>query len=157
MADDTHAPNNNKETTTLDDESCTFASVSGRNFWIPKCSDELKPHVGMIIPNLNQAVLFYKQYARIAGFVVRLSTSNRSGRIVTLKYLMCQRESFKGKSKVVDTLNSDRNERSRRDTRCECEARVLENITDGGRYHKESKKYGESLGMHQRNECYLIA
>ncbi|KAL9673673.1 hypothetical protein QQ045_029934 [Rhodiola kirilowii] len=74
--------------------------------------------------------------ARITGFVVRLSTSNKSDRVVTLKYLVCQREGFKGKSKVVDTINYvDRNERSRRDTRCGFEARLLVNITDGGRYH----------------------
>ncbi|KAL9665205.1 hypothetical protein QQ045_020617 [Rhodiola kirilowii] len=55
--------------------------------------------------------------------------------IVTRKYLVCQREGFREKCKVVDTTKYvDQNERSRRDTRCGFEARLLVNITDGGRY-----------------------
>ncbi|KAL9678059.1 hypothetical protein QQ045_015898 [Rhodiola kirilowii] len=76
----------------------------------------------MLFPDLDQAMLFYKEYARIAGFVVRLATSNMSDGIVTQK------------CKVVDTTKSDHTTRSRRETRCGCEARLLVNITDGGRY-----------------------
>ncbi|KAL9680431.1 hypothetical protein QQ045_018310 [Rhodiola kirilowii] len=42
----------------------------------------------MTFPNLDKAVLFYKEYARIAGFVVRLATSNSSDGIITIKYSM---------------------------------------------------------------------
>ncbi|KAL9661297.1 hypothetical protein QQ045_026121 [Rhodiola kirilowii] len=92
MADDLNAGDNNEQTHALEDESFSFVSVNGRNCWIPKCSDELKPHVGMSFPNLDKAVLFYKEYAQIAGFVVRLATSNSSDGIITIKYLVCQRE-----------------------------------------------------------------
>ncbi|KAL9666590.1 hypothetical protein QQ045_000925 [Rhodiola kirilowii] len=126
---------NNLETTSIDDESCTFVSVSGKNYWIPKCPVEIKPVVGMLFPDLDQAILFYKEYARIAGFVVRLATSNMSDGVVTRKYLVCQREGFREKCKKVDTTKSDHTTRSRRETRCGCEARLLVNITDGGRYH----------------------
>ncbi|KAL9687289.1 hypothetical protein QQ045_031689 [Rhodiola kirilowii] len=72
---------------------------------------------------------------QIAGFVVRLATTKRSDVIITIKYLVCQREGFNVKSKVVNTINSvDTNERSRRDTRCGCQARLQVNITGGGRY-----------------------
>ncbi|KAL9661827.1 hypothetical protein QQ045_026655 [Rhodiola kirilowii] len=108
MADDLNAGDNNEHTSALDDESCTFASVNGRKCWIPKCPDELKPHVGMTFPNLDKAALFYKEYAQIAGFVVRLATTNRSDGTITIK--------------------------SRRDTRCGCQARLLVNIAEGGRY-----------------------
>ncbi|KAL9659048.1 hypothetical protein QQ045_018614 [Rhodiola kirilowii] len=74
-------------------------------------------------------------YARIASFVVRLATSNRSAGIITIKYLVCQREGFKPKSKVVDSMNiADHKSRSRRYTRCGCQARIQLNIGDGGRY-----------------------
>ncbi|KAL9680843.1 hypothetical protein QQ045_012623 [Rhodiola kirilowii] len=135
MADDINAANNNLENHPLDDESCTFVSVSGKKCWIPKCPHELKPHVGMIFSDLGQDISFYKEYARFVEFVVRLSTSNMSDEIVTRKYLVCQRAGFKEKRKVVDTAKSvDHNERSRKDTRFWCEARLLLNITDGGRY-----------------------
>ncbi|KAL9659507.1 hypothetical protein QQ045_024313 [Rhodiola kirilowii] len=116
---------NNEHTSALDDESCTFVSINGRKCWILKCLDALKPHVGMKFPNLDKDVLFYKEYARIAGFVVRLATTNRSDGIITIKYLVCQMEGFKRKSKVVDTINTvDHNDRSRRDTRCGCQKRL---------------------------------
>ncbi|KAL9660441.1 hypothetical protein QQ045_025256 [Rhodiola kirilowii] len=98
----------NEQTRALEDESFSFVSVNGRNCWIPKCPDELKPRVGMTFPNLEKAVLFYKEYARIAGFVVRLATSNSSAEIITIKL--------------------------RRDTRCGCQARIQLNIGEGGRY-----------------------
>ncbi|KAL9673707.1 hypothetical protein QQ045_029968 [Rhodiola kirilowii] len=92
-----------------------------------------------MLEDLGQAILFYKEYACIAGFVVRLSTSNMLDGIVTRKYLVCQWAGFKEKCKVVDTTKSiDHNEKSRRDTRCGCEARLLVNITDGGRYRAYS-------------------
>ncbi|KAL9683950.1 hypothetical protein QQ045_021379 [Rhodiola kirilowii] len=110
MADYFNVVDNNEHTSALDDKSCTFVSVNRRKCWIPKCLDELKPHVGMTFPNLDKVVLFYKEYARIAGFVMRLATSNRSDGIITIKYL------------------------SRRDTRCGCQARLQVNIAEGGRY-----------------------
>ncbi|CAM8940099.1 unnamed protein product [Rhodiola kirilowii] len=89
----------------------------------------------MTFPNLDKAALFYKECARIAGFVVRLATTNRSDGIITIKYLVCQREGFKRKSKVVDNINTvDHNDRCRRDTRCGCQARLQVNIAEGGRY-----------------------
>ncbi|KAL9686623.1 hypothetical protein QQ045_031016 [Rhodiola kirilowii] len=135
MANDLNAGDDNEQTRALEDESFSFVSVNGRNCWIPKCPDELKPHVGMTFPNLEKAVLFYKEYARITGFVVRLAMSNSSAGIITIKYLVCQTEGFKRKSKVVDTVNTgDHNSRSRRDTRCGCQARIQLNIGEGGRY-----------------------
>ncbi|KAL9684964.1 hypothetical protein QQ045_022408 [Rhodiola kirilowii] len=135
MADDLNAGDDNEQTHGLEDESFSFVSVNGRNCWIPKCPDEFKPYVGMTFPNLEKAVLFYKEFARIAGFVVRLDTSNSSVGIITIKYLVCQREGFKPKSKVVDSVNTaDHNSRSRRDTRCGCQARIQLNIGEGGRY-----------------------
>ncbi|KAL9658900.1 hypothetical protein QQ045_015562 [Rhodiola kirilowii] len=135
MAEDLNAGDNNEDTRAPVDESFSFVSVNGRNCWIPKCPVEFKPYVGMQFPNIEKAVLFYKDYARIAGFVVRLATSNRSAGIITIKYLVCQREGFKPKSKVVDSMNiADHKSRSRRYTRCGCQVRIQLNIGDGGRY-----------------------
>ncbi|KAL9669027.1 hypothetical protein QQ045_006568 [Rhodiola kirilowii] len=135
MADNLNAGDDNQQTRGLEDESFLFVSVNGRNCWIPKCPDDFKPYVGMTFPNLEKAVLFYKQYARIAGFVVRLATSNSSAGIITIKYLVCQREGFKPKSKVVDSINiADHNSRLRRDTRCGCQVRIQLNICEGGSY-----------------------
>ncbi|KAL9685872.1 hypothetical protein QQ045_023326 [Rhodiola kirilowii] len=115
----------NEQTRGLEDESFSFVFVNGRNCWIPKCPDQFKPYVGMTFPNLEKAVLFYKEYARLAGFVVRLATTNSSAGIISIKYLVCQRQGFKPKSKVVDSINiADHNSRLRRDTRCGCLARI---------------------------------
>ncbi|KAL9663526.1 hypothetical protein QQ045_018913 [Rhodiola kirilowii] len=57
MADELNAGDNNEQSCALEDESFSFVSVNGRNCWIPKCPDELKPHVGMTFPNLDKAVL----------------------------------------------------------------------------------------------------
>ncbi|KAL9668461.1 hypothetical protein QQ045_005995 [Rhodiola kirilowii] len=135
MADDLNAGDDNEQTRGLEDENFSFVSVNGRNCWIPKCPDQFMPYVGMAFPNLEKAVLFYKEYARIAGFVVRKATSKSSAGIITIKYLVCQREGFKPKSKVVDSINiADHNSKLRRDTRCGCQARIQLNIGEGGRY-----------------------
>ncbi|KAL9686737.1 hypothetical protein QQ045_031130 [Rhodiola kirilowii] len=112
-------------------------------------SDELKPHVGMTFSNLDQAALFYKEYARIARFVVRLATTNRSDEIITIKYLVCQRKGFKQKCKVVDTINTvDHNDRSKRDTRCGCQAKLQVNIAEGGATVTDYKNFKRDLKLY---------
>ncbi|KAL9674824.1 hypothetical protein QQ045_003023 [Rhodiola kirilowii] len=93
-----------------DDDSSSFVSDSGTRHWIPKCSDEFKPRIGMI-------------------------TSTRSDGVLTHKYLVCSKEGFKGKHTLVDTVNSvEQSARHRRDSRCGCFARMCLNISDGGIY-----------------------
>ncbi|KAL9672102.1 hypothetical protein QQ045_028350 [Rhodiola kirilowii] len=126
----------NLEADFCDDDSSSFVSESGTTHWIPKCPDEFKPRIGMVFQHVNDAITFYKKYAYIAGFSVRLSTtSTRSDGVVTHKYLVCSKEGFKGKHAPVDTVNSvEQSERHRRDSRCGCFARMCLNISDGGIY-----------------------
>ncbi|KAL9665701.1 hypothetical protein QQ045_000020 [Rhodiola kirilowii] len=89
-----------------DDDSNSFVSNSGTRHWIPKCPDEFKPRIGMVFTHVDDAIKFYKHYAYIAGFSVRLSTTNtRSDGVLTQKYLVCSKEGFKGKPTLVDTLS----------------------------------------------------
>ncbi|KAL9662559.1 hypothetical protein QQ045_027392 [Rhodiola kirilowii] len=119
-----------------DDDSSSFLSDSGTRHWIPKCPDEFKPRIGMLFQHVNDAIKFYKYYAYIVGFSVRLSTtSTRADGVLTHKYLVCSKEGFKGKHTLVDTVNSvEQSERHRRDNRCGCSARICLNINDGGIY-----------------------
>ncbi|KAL9689512.1 hypothetical protein QQ045_009898 [Rhodiola kirilowii] len=84
----------------------------------------------------EDAIKFYKHYAYITGFSVRLSTtSTRSDGVLTHKYLVCSKEGFKEKATLVDTVNSvEQIERHKRDSRCGCFARMCLNIIDGGTY-----------------------
>ncbi|KAL9680605.1 hypothetical protein QQ045_018487 [Rhodiola kirilowii] len=119
-----------------DDDSSSFVSDCGTRHWIPKCPDEFKPRIGMVFQHVNDAITFYKNYAYIAGFSVRLSiTSTRSDGVLTHKYLVCSKEGFKGKHALVDTVSMvEQSERHRRDSRCGCYARMCLNISDGGVY-----------------------
>ncbi|KAL9667091.1 hypothetical protein QQ045_001438 [Rhodiola kirilowii] len=126
----------NDEADVCDVETSSFLSDSATRYWIPKCPEEFKPRIGMVFHHIDAAITFYKKYAYIAGFSVRLSTtSTRSDGVLTHKYLVCSKEGFKGKHTVVDSVNSvQQNERHRRDSRCGCFARMCLNIIDGGSY-----------------------
>ncbi|KAL9668574.1 hypothetical protein QQ045_006110 [Rhodiola kirilowii] len=119
-----------------DVDSSSFVSDSSNRHWIPKCPEEFKPRIGMVFQHVHDGIKFYKSYAYIAGFSVRLSTtSTRSDGVLTHRYLVCSKEGFKEKHTVVDSVVSvEQSERHRRDSRCGCSARMCLNISDGGIY-----------------------
>ncbi|KAL9672266.1 hypothetical protein QQ045_028516 [Rhodiola kirilowii] len=52
-----------------------YYSQSGVAFWTPKCPDQHKPFVAQKFLSPDDVVKFYENYAQIAGFSVRVSTT----------------------------------------------------------------------------------
>ncbi|KAL4328521.1 hypothetical protein AHAS_Ahas13G0208400 [Arachis hypogaea] len=71
--------------------------------WIPKYEDELKLKVGMVFDTTGDGGEFYKRYAYAVGFSVSNSTKTKDKQSVRWKYILCLKEGFKVKKKVVQT------------------------------------------------------
>ncbi|VFQ73603.1 unnamed protein product [Cuscuta campestris] len=104
------------------------------NFFIPPCPTECKPRVGMVFQKLEDGILFYKEYAALAGFDIRMSTTTTSSDGVKVwKYILCSREGHKhfapgaklAHKQVEASQNGRKTKRRRIFNRTGCRARVI--------------------------------
>ncbi|KAL2944187.1 Protein FAR1-RELATED SEQUENCE 5 [Bienertia sinuspersici] len=78
--------------------------------WIPYCSIDLKPYVGMQFFSIEDELKFYKTYAKACGFNVRKATTTKSKKgDVAFKYFLCNKAGFKEKQRgqVLDNLKDN--------------------------------------------------
>ena len=68
--------------------------------WTPKT--ELKPFVGKLFPLYDDALSFYREYARKSGFEIRKGTTEQSKTRdgYSRRYILCNREGKKKKTKT---------------------------------------------------------
>ena len=107
--------------------------IGGIDFWIPKVPDEFKPRVRGHYPSKDAIEEMYYKYALEAGFDVRRNTKRKNGLgIITLKYLVCNRQGVPNTA-PVDTLDPRKSKTRRRvDTRrCQCNARICFKVIPG--------------------------
>uniref|UniRef100_A0A803MY26 SWIM-type domain-containing protein n=1 Tax=Chenopodium quinoa TaxID=63459 RepID=A0A803MY26_CHEQI len=79
-----------------------YYNSRGDKEYMPCCSSENKPFLGMIFDSLQDGIAFYYKYANERGFKVRSSTTKSqknkddpTGKGVTLiKYLLCSKEGY---------------------------------------------------------------
>ncbi|XP_056697679.1 protein FAR1-RELATED SEQUENCE 5-like [Spinacia oleracea] len=81
----------------------TSLSPGGTREWIPSCSEELKPIVGMNFKDPEEGLSFYKAYATASGFTSRKSTTTRRKKtdVVAFQYFVCNKEGFKASRKPI--------------------------------------------------------
>ncbi|PWA66145.1 FAR1 DNA binding domain, Zinc finger, SWIM-type, MULE transposase domain, FHY3/FAR1 family [Artemisia annua] len=141
----------------------------GSKFWIPEAKK--KPVEGTEFDTIEQAFLFYKEYAREGGFEVRRGgQSNRKKKQnPDLKYFCCSKEGVKQPKKdkpKTDTSSSDIAEvvkvikrRKRASQRCGCKALLrLRKTPCGNKYvvYTFFEKHNHSL-VHENDYKYLRA
>ncbi|RAL45828.1 hypothetical protein DM860_009692 [Cuscuta australis] len=104
------------------------------NICIPECPTASKPKVGMVFEKLEDGISFYKNYALLEGFDIRLGTSTKSPDGVNVwKYILCSREGHKhaaqlssnAPNKAETTPNGKNRIRRRVPNRTGCRARVI--------------------------------
>ncbi|KAL2922755.1 Protein FAR1-RELATED SEQUENCE 5, partial [Bienertia sinuspersici] len=119
-------------------EVLPLCSPGGTKEWIPCCSTDLKPYVGMQFLSIEDGLKFYKTYAEACGFNVRkaITTKSKKGDMA-FKYFLCNKAGFKGKRKVqvVDILKDNEGDdvvvqsslisRKRLVTRVGCKAKMV--------------------------------
>ncbi|XP_071726848.1 protein FAR1-RELATED SEQUENCE 5-like [Rutidosis leptorrhynchoides] len=78
---------------------------NGTRYYVPNVPVECKPVEGSLWNSIDEALAMYENYAKIAGFTVRKSTtkSNADGEY-KLRYLLCNREGQPKNNMAVDTL-----------------------------------------------------
>lgn len=96
------------------------------DLFTPACDDALKPFKGRYFSTLEAGIAFYKDYAKVASFDIRLSGAKKSQETVIWRYVVCSREGEK--HSASDIVNDDddvgRKRRRRVSMRCGCPARV---------------------------------
>ncbi|XP_073133316.1 protein FAR1-RELATED SEQUENCE 5-like [Henckelia pumila] len=96
--------------------------------YIPQVGDDRKPNIGMRFESLEDAYSFYNHYARESGFSARMSNSKRSKKTseVIWKKFVCFKQGQTDEVRWSKEAITDkpRKERTRRDIRSGCEARI---------------------------------
>ncbi|GKD26239.1 FAR1-related sequence 5-like protein, partial [Tanacetum coccineum] len=110
----------------------------GVKFYKPDVQDSVKPLKGKLFNTLEDALHFYKTYAKLNGLEAKKSTEyTRKDGKVKQKYFVCSREGFKPIA-IMDTLVDNfekleikkaKRKQKRPSCRCECLARVILDIT----------------------------
>ncbi|XP_021770614.1 protein FAR1-RELATED SEQUENCE 5-like [Chenopodium quinoa] len=79
----------------------------GTKEWIPSCSNELKPALGVKFNNVDEGLAFYKAYAYVAGFNTRKSTTRteKGSKKLKMQYILCNKEGYKEKRKPNVEIN----------------------------------------------------
>ncbi|XP_056688516.1 protein FAR1-RELATED SEQUENCE 5-like [Spinacia oleracea] len=113
----------------------TSLSPGGTREWIPSCSEELKPIVGMNFKDPEEGLSFYKAYATASGFTSRKITTTRRKKtgVMAFQYVVCNKEGFKASRKPVveaveDKSDKARSTRRRMLTRVGCAQMCMKNI-----------------------------
>ncbi|PWA34696.1 FAR1 DNA binding domain, Zinc finger, SWIM-type, MULE transposase domain, FHY3/FAR1 family [Artemisia annua] len=100
---------------------------TGEKLWVPDIPVGEKPAYGMMYYTLEQAYEYYKDYAKRAGFEVRLGQQYKSKKNkndnLDLKYFVCSKEGTNLAPKKVGPKSKQRKHSSKR-TDCKAAFRV---------------------------------
>ncbi|CAL9137552.1 unnamed protein product [Musa acuminata var. zebrina] len=99
----------------------------------PEGEPGLEPHEGMEFESEHEAQIFYKEYAKRAGFRARISSYYRSKRdnSIISRLLVCSKEGFRAKK---DENAEERLQRPRAVTRVGCKAMIMVKKRDSGKW-----------------------
>ncbi|WOK98970.1 hypothetical protein Cni_G07682 [Canna indica] len=102
-------------------------------FFPPEGEPGQEPHEGMEFDSEQEAQLFYREYARRAGFRARISSYYRSKRdnSIISRLLVCSKEGFRAKK---DENLEERLQRPRAVTRVGCKAMIMVKKRDSGKW-----------------------
>ncbi|XP_021986058.1 protein FAR1-RELATED SEQUENCE 5-like [Helianthus annuus] len=84
---------------------------SGKKTYLPEVDESLKLKDKMTFDTMNNAFLFYQQYAMASGFTARKSSQYTHHGVIKSKWFVCSKEGTKSlkaidTSKKIDTLNN---------------------------------------------------
>ncbi|XP_057811744.1 protein FAR1-RELATED SEQUENCE 5-like [Salvia miltiorrhiza] len=134
-------------------------SIPDRQICFPTSANTLKPYVGQLHNTLDEGVKFYKAYAAACGFQCRMSTIiYAADGTIRLRYVLCNREGVW--DKVDGTLNEHGNplkkKRKTTSSRCDCMARAIFEVVDGGRYKIRRFNEGHTHSMVPAHTRHLM-
>lgn len=81
-----------------------FETPGGTTLWVPEVTEDVKPYVGQLFEDLQDAYVYYLRYAFVGRFGVRSSTQKRlKSKLVCEKHYICSKAGYPEKTKQ-DTL-----------------------------------------------------
>ncbi|GKB16560.1 FAR1-related sequence 5-like protein [Tanacetum coccineum] len=97
----------------------------GSRYWTPVVPENEKPVKKMLFVSLDQAIEFYNNYAKKAGFEARRSSENKGKHgVITRKYLLCSKEG-QNPTTYANTLIEQKGKRVTTSKRTGCEAHII--------------------------------
>ena len=131
----------------------------GEKLWISDIPDGEKPAYGMMYHSLEQAYEYYKDYAKRAGFEIRLgqhykSTKNKDNN-PDLQYFVCSKEGINPAPKKV---GSKRKHRKHPSKRTDCKAVLRVRYVEGKGYwcYEFVEGHNHSL-VSQEDSVFLVS
>ncbi|XP_074351719.1 protein FAR1-RELATED SEQUENCE 5-like [Apium graveolens] len=110
----------------------------GHKYYIPKCSGDIsKLEVNQSFDSLEEGIQFYKEYGRLSGFNVRLTTETKDDRdeIILRKYIVCGRAGINDMPRNSDESSSKTVKRRRTISgRCGCKEKYVFKRTGSDKY-----------------------
>ncbi|KAL3622066.1 hypothetical protein CASFOL_034262 [Castilleja foliolosa] len=141
-------------------------SPGNNQYYVPTCDPLLKPYVNQHFPSAEDGIEFYRRYAAICGFDIRLGTTRRARDLsITNKYIYCSREGEKyspAPPKVNDVQVDKQKKRERPTTRIGCRARIHLTSSTNSTYHvnmgplKSYRLYKEMVGSYSNIGCTSV-
>jgi hypothetical protein len=132
---------------------------AGEKLWIPDIPDGEKPTYGMMYHSLEQAYEYYKDYAKRAGFEIRLGQQYKSKKSkddnVDLKYFVCSKEGINPAPKKVGPKSKHRKHPSKR---TDCKALLRVRYVEGRGYwcYEFIEGHNHSL-VSQEDSVFLVS
>lgn len=108
-----------------------FFFITCEGLLIPPVAEEMKPLVGKAFDSLDEGEIFFRKYAKLAGFGVRMGstmwTKDKENRHIYSKMFICAKE---GEYKPRKTQEDAKVKRKRQISRMGCKAgiRIQENV-----------------------------
>ncbi|XP_057803539.1 protein FAR1-RELATED SEQUENCE 5-like [Salvia miltiorrhiza] len=104
----------------------------------PTCNATSRPYVGKTFDTELDGIEFNKFYAKECGFEVRLGTTSKSkDGTIRIRYVLCNRQGIweYADEQLYDPATAKSKKRKTTSCRADCDAKMILQITTGGRYY----------------------
>ena len=126
--------------------------------YAPDVETSSKPVIGMTFDSIEDVQKFYKDYARDAGFSIRIGQQRKGNEEITAKYFYCSREGYRKerKTEIVDQAGKKRKSHSVLETRCGCGAHIYVKLGSDKKYQIASMVEHHNHGLVSPNKRHLL-
>jgi hypothetical protein len=117
-----------------------------------------KPMIGMAFDTLEDVENFYRDYARDAGFSIRIGQQKKEIDEVVAKYFYCSREGYRKENlkQVDDQSIKKRKTHNVMESRCGCEAHIYVKLGSDKKYRITSMVEYHNHGLVSPNKRHFL-
>lgn len=140
-----------------------ISPTSGKRYYKPAVAMSCRPEVGMKFEYVQDAITFYKNYAKEGGFTVRKNTQITKRGVVTRKYLVCSKEGQRNFRQIdtakdlKDNHNNEKPMRKRPSIRTGCQAHLRFRLNEKNKYEVCSFVEEHNHSLVDKQDYHLLS